>query len=144
MFIQLVYCMGSSLYLFMNTKLIEICYRQLQRLLHLEAMTTSMKDSVLAYHDKIATTEIYIRNCSSVPVIGVILLCGNLTIARSRKMMVIGEWIKVKLANELQGILYKAIHRLITEFISIKLNSPGYDTDSMQNSLINIVKELLI
>ena len=107
-------------------------------------MTTSMKDSVLTYHDKIATTEIYIRNCSNIPILGVILFCGNLTIARSRKMMVIGDWIKVKLASELQGVLYKAVQRLIHEFISIKLNNPEYNSNAMQDSLINIVKELLI
>jgi hypothetical protein len=124
---------------------VSICCSQLNKLLQDSSVNTKAKETecLLAFHGRVATTQIYIRSCSHVPLLGVILLCGTLKLTKSRTALVVGSWIKCRLANELHGILYKSLQRAIQRLFLCKLQDPGLDISAQQDQIINILRELL-
>jgi len=100
-------------------------------------------ECLLAYHQRVATSQIYIRSCSHVPLLGVILLCGRVKLAKSRTALVVGSWIKCRLANELHGILYKSLQRAIERLFLCKAQDPTLDISQQQDQIIHIIRELL-
>ncbi len=113
----------------------------MNRLLEAEG---SNREAIIAYNEKIATSQIFLRGCTSVPIIGILLLCGKIRINKSRDMiMAAGGWLKLKISNELHAVLYRNLQTEIDIFLSMKMKNPNANIDERQNLLIQIVKDLL-
>ena len=117
---------------------VTLCCRQITKLLE----DNGGREAILAYHEKIATTQIYLRDCTCVPIIGVILLCGRLVINKTRTSVIAGGWLKFKTVSELQAVLYKTLQSEITKLLELKLLQPSAATNDLQDRLIEIVSDL--
>lgn len=89
-----------------------------------------------------ATSKTFIFDCTCVPLIGVLLFCGDLSISKKRDKIVIGKWIQVK-SSELHAVLYRRLQEEISFLLDIKTKNPHQDIVVRQNLLIEIVKLLL-
>ena len=118
-------------------------HSQLNTLLNDPTVRGKASEFLLVYHDKVATTQTYIRSCSFVPLLGVILLCGRLKMTKTRTALVVGGWIRCRLENELHGILYKSLQRAINEMFLRKVEDPSTDISVEQDKIIFIIKDLL-
>ena len=58
-------------------------------------------------------------------------------------MLIIRDWIKLKILNELHAVLYKSLQRFMNSVLVLKLENPNYDINHSQDQLIGIIKELL-
>lgn len=108
------------------------------------------KDAYIVYHKKIASSKVFLHDCTSVPAAAVLLFGGDILISRTRKggssdegvMVTIGSWIHFKM-NELHAVLYRRLQWEIEALLRIKVEDPNNDVTKRQAILVKVIETLI-
>ena len=122
--------------------LLLLLFRQLGTLLTEEG---NGREAIVAYHERVATSQVFLRDCTCIPTLGILLMCGRISINKSRNTIIAGGgWLKFKTSSELHAVLYKKLQLEINQLLTIKMENPLANMNNQQELLIGIVKELLL
>jgi hypothetical protein len=108
------------------------------------------KDAYIVYHKKVASSKVYLHDCTSVPATAVLLFGGDILISRTRKgresedgvMVTIGSWIQFKM-NELHAVLFRRLQWEIESLLRVKVEDPNNDVSKRQAVLVRVIETLL-
>ncbi len=81
-------------------------------------------------------------DCSSVPLIAILLFCGELRIARNGKLVIINKWIQFKV-DERHAVLLKKIQQEIDFVLRKKVELPFSDITEEQYILRSLMDILV-
>jgi HrpA-like RNA helicase len=100
------------------------------------------REAYLVYYTKVASTKLFLHDCSSVPLPAILLFGGDLTISKSRDRVIVDTWIQLK-SSELHAVLYKRLQREIEGLLISKVETPDADLADRQGILIAVLSKLL-
>ena len=108
------------------------------------------KDAYIVYHKKVASTKVYLHDCTVVPAAAILLFGGDMLISRTRKgssseggvLVTVGSWIHFKM-NELHAVLFRRLQGEIESLLRIKVEDPANDVTKRQAVLIKVIEALL-
>lgn len=81
-------------------------------------------------------------DCSSIPIIGLLLFGGELSIAKNGKILMLNKWIQFKL-SELHAVLLVTIQKEWEQVLIVKAENARSDVSYSQNILVGLVEILL-
>jgi hypothetical protein len=109
-------------------------------------------NAFLIFHKKLASTKVYLYDCSVVSAASVLLFGGNLSIQRvhggkrggksEKYVVVVGDWIRMKI-SELHAILFKRLQNEIDGLLQDKVENMSTDTSSRQEVLVKVLEAIL-
>ena len=103
----------------------------------------------LVFHEKIKTSRIFIRECSMVPALALVLLTGNsLNVELHGGMTVIaleGGWIRFGVDSHPVAEMFKNIKVELMKLLDKKIEDPSYDFQSevLSQHVIKAIIKLL-
>ena len=108
------------------------------------------KDAYIVYHKKVASTKVYLHDCTVVPAAAILLFGGDILISRTRKgsssevgvLVTVGSWIHFKM-NELHAVLFRRLQGEIESLLRIKVEDAANDVTKRQAVLIKVIEALL-
>jgi hypothetical protein len=108
------------------------------------------KDAYIVYHKKVASSKVFLHDCTSVPAAAVLLFGGDILISRKRKgsndgegvLVTIGSWIHFKMI-ELHAVLYRRLQWEIESLLRVKVEDPNNDVSKRQAVLVRVIEALL-
>lgn len=108
------------------------------------------KDAYIVYHKKVASTKVYLHDCTVVPSTAILLFGGDILISRTRKgsnhevgvLVTVGSWIHFKM-NELHAVLFRRLQGEIESLLRIKVEDPTSDVTKRQAVLVKVIETLL-
>ncbi|KAI9357264.1 P-loop containing nucleoside triphosphate hydrolase protein [Zopfochytrium polystomum] len=99
---------------------------------------SSFPSPYLVYHEKVKTTKVYIRDCSSVSPYALAFFGGRLTLDRKQKLLNLDDgWIHFRATPRAAATL-EATRAAFDELLSLKIENPELDV-----STTNLVREIV-
>lgn len=89
-----------------------------------------------------ASSKIYVHDCSSVPPVALVLFGGDLELNRGRDRVLIGGGQQMKM-NEVHAVLMKQIQLEIEAILTVMTEAVPADTRKRQSALITTLQALL-
>lgn len=78
-------------------------HKNLPSILEDEEKGIKTKDAYIVYHTKVSSSKLFLHDCTSIPVLALLLFGGDLNFSRtSKNIIVVGGWIELKIS----GIIY--------------------------------------
>jgi hypothetical protein len=108
----------------------------------LSVLMDGTREAFLCYHKRVATSKVFIHDCSVVHPVGVVLFGSDLVISKSRRRLTVGGWINIRI-EELHAVLLKRLQAELEALLTSKVEAPNLDTSSRQNLFIRVLLALL-
>jgi hypothetical protein len=83
----------------------------------------------LVYHSKVATSRVFIRDCTAVPPYALLLFGGPLTVEHAKHEIAIDGWVRFDAAPRI-GVLVRALRELLGELLERKIADPSLDIET--------------
>lgn len=115
--------------------------------IHPSSVNSSVKQfqwPFMVYHEKVKTSRVFIRDCSTISPSALLLFGGPLSVKHMLGKVSVGGWIEVSCAAQ-TGVFFKQIRTAVDLTLRDKVGRPQENVDSKSsNDIVSLIVELLL
>lgn len=104
--------------------------------------SSQLKHAYLVFLEKVKTSRVFIRDCSVVSPLTVLLFGGALTVMHEEAAILVDGWLRIP-APAQTAVLVKQMRAAVDGLLQHKVHSPGSDWTDAQRAVVDTLVKLL-
>ena len=97
----------------------------------------------LLYHERVKTSKVYLRDCSSIGAYPILLFGGQLRVWHREKMITVDDWLAFRFSNRRIPVLIRLLREGLDEILRAKIINPEEDITVVREKCLNAIASLL-
>jgi HrpA-like RNA helicase len=97
----------------------------------------------LLYHERVKTSKVYLRDCSSIGAYPMLLFGGQLRVWHREKMITVDDWLAFRFTNRRIPVLVRLLREGLDEILRVKIINPEEDVTEVGEKCLSAIATLL-